>query len=149
MALHQLRETESQKEQNKFLHDIIENDPNIIKSKEKLQVLHKEHERITRLVKEHEDSAREELSSEKHKEVTSHGEVLTEDELINSEGEVQTVKRKDENAKKSKIYYPFKKLIFTFSLAIDRTIFFMNLIDMVSEKIIRIIVISNNLGYSF
>ena len=109
VALHQLRETESQKEQNKFLHDIIENDPNIIKSKEKLQVLHKEHERITRLVKEHEDGAREEMSSEKHKEAISHGEVLTEDELINSEGEVQTVKRKDENAKKSKIYIIYLK----------------------------------------
>ena len=119
VALHQLRETESQKDQDKFLRDVMENDPNILKSKEKLQVLHKEHERITRLVKEQEDGAREEVSSGKRKEATSHGEVLTEDGLINSEGEVQTVKRKDENAKKSKKYHPFEQLIFVLHLLLE------------------------------
>ena len=119
MALHQLRETESQEEQDKFLHDVIENDPNILKSKEKLQVLHKDRERITRLVKTQEDGARAEVSSGKRKEVTSHGEVLTEDGLINSEGEVQIVKRKDENAKKSKICYSFEQLIFVFHLPLE------------------------------
>ena len=140
MALHQLRETESQKEQKKFLHDIIENDPNINKNKEKLQVLHREHERITRLVKEREDGAREELSSEKHKEATSHGEVLTEDELISSEGEVQTVKRKDDaNAKKSKMYYQFEQIIFIFECKFIFDKFIKNLIDIVSERFFRLL----------
>ena len=99
VALHKLKQTAS-------LHGtseqtIIQRELDVIGGADKLHKLHKEHDRITRLAKEQEPKEREEVMSDKRKDVTSGGEVLTEDGLENSESEVQTVKIKDDKTKKS------------------------------------------------
>ena len=101
VALHKLKQTAPHKLDGTSEQTVIRRELEVIDGADKLHKLHKEHDRITRLIKEHEPKEEEEVTSEKRKDVTSDGEVLIEDGLENSESEVQTVKRKDDKIKKS------------------------------------------------